>query len=119
MRAVEDSAKRINHRVAGDEDGFSGYALRQQCLPIVISRREVVGRQPADEPPVHFFGERAERVAGPQARLDVRNRNLVGETAQGASHRRCRIALNKNHIWTRVLENRLQRCENPCADLVR
>ena len=29
VRAVEDSAKRINHRVAGDEDGFIGNALGQ------------------------------------------------------------------------------------------
>lgn len=77
--AVDGHQEGVDDRVSGDTDDLGIGALSQEVVPAAGGRTQVQRGHLADETPVGLLGEGRGDVAGAQAGLNVKNRDLVVE----------------------------------------
>ena len=104
---------RAHRRAHGVDDGVARaedltlYGLTAQIIHIGRRWREVQRRNIADERAVHLLREGGIPVIGPQARLDMADRDLLIKGRQRPGKRRGRVAVHQNEVRLRLLQGLL------------
>ena len=104
---------RAHRRAHGVDDGVSRaedlalYGLTAQIIHIGRRWREVQRRDIADERAVHLLREGGIPVIGPQARLDMADRDLLIKGRQRPGKRRGRIAVHQDKVRLCLLQGLL------------
>ena len=104
LELIDHHVKRIDDRVAGDEDLAMGLFL-QEVLFAEGRRCEIVGGNASGNLPVHLLGPRAIDVVSPEAGLDMTHRNLLIESGEGGSGACGRVSMDQDHIRLALLEH--------------
>src|SRR4051812_31101662 len=85
----------------------------------MLGRGEVKRRQPGDQPAIHLFRKWAERVARPQTRLYMTDGYASMKCCQGSGECRARVSLHQHEVRALLIEDGVERVENPRAHLAR
>lgn len=89
---------RVDHRVSRQHDVGLGDALGAQQVDVVLGRRKMIGGELRDQPTVHLFRKRAERICRTQPGFHMPHRDATMEGGKASGQRRGRIALDQYEI---------------------
>lgn len=98
MDAVDRLQKRVDHRIAGDDDAVGGEMFLQQVTARGLRRRVEMFGDEIDGAAVHLFGIGPLHVIGAQARFDMAHRNALVKGRKGRRHGRGGVAMDQHHI---------------------
>ena len=100
--------KRIDYRVARNQDALTGDSLFQEIGPSPAGGCEMIVGQVRSETPINLFREGGETVQGPQTCFDVPHGHAMIEGGQ-AGHRAGRgVTLYENHIGSYLRQHRVE-----------
>ena len=118
FQSVLHEKKRIDHRVAGNENSLAPGALAPQIIGRLFGSREVQVTQTAGQAAVHLLRERTIAVVRPQPCLHVSNWNFLVEGGQSRGKRCGRVALHHNDVRLHFRQNPAHRRQDARCDLV-
>jgi hypothetical protein len=111
-----DLEQGVDHGVAGDAYAGGRDALLHKIGARLLRRREMPACDAGGDQAVHFLGERAVQVAGPQSRFDMAEGHLVVEAAQRRRHGSRGVALRQQRIRTRAGERLVEILEQAAGE---
>lgn len=98
MDAVDRLQKRVDHRIAGDDDAVGHEMFLHEVAARGLRRRVEMFGDEIDGAAVHLFRVRPLHVVGAQARFDMTDGNAFVEGGKRRCHGRGGVAMDEHHI---------------------
>ena len=104
LEFIDHHVKRVDDRVAGDEDLSMGLFLLEVLLA-EGRRGEIVGGDATGNLSVHLLRPRAIDVVRPETCLNMAHRDLLVESGEGGGGAGGRVAMDQDHIGLALLKH--------------